>query len=79
MIQSKLTFDELQTAIVEVESIVNSRPLTYVSSSDLEEPITPSHLLIGRRVLNLPDNLHSLQLSEMEIREGHTHLLTIFP
>lgn len=29
----------------------------YVSSSDLEEPLTPSHLLIGRRVLNLPDHL----------------------
>ena len=42
---------------MEVESIVNSRPLTYVAASDWEEPITPSHLLIGRRVLNLPDAL----------------------
>ena len=24
---------------------------------DLEEPLTPSHLMIGRRVLNLPDHL----------------------
>ena len=46
-----------QTAIVEIESIVNSRPLLYLASSDMEEPLTPSHLLIGRRVLNLPDNL----------------------
>ena len=28
-----------------------------MTSSDLEEPLTPSHLLIGRRVLNLLDNL----------------------
>lgn len=35
--------------------IVNSRPISYVSSSDLEEPW--SHLLIGRRLLSLPDNL----------------------
>ena len=55
--QAKLSLDELHTMIVEIESIINSRPLSYVSSSDLEEPLTPSHLLLGRRILNLPDNL----------------------
>ena len=49
--------DEIHTAVIEVESIVNSRPLSYVSPDDLEEPLTPSHLLMGRRVLSLPDNL----------------------
>jgi hypothetical protein len=53
--QAKLTCDELLTAVIEVEAIVNSRPL--YSSDDLEEPLTPSHLLIGRRALSLPDNL----------------------
>lgn len=37
--QAKFTLDELHTGVVEIESIVNSRPL---SSSDLEEPLTPS-------------------------------------
>ena len=55
--QAKLSLDELHTAVVEIESIINSRPLSYISSSDLEEPLTPSHLLIGRRILNIPDNL----------------------
>lgn len=55
--QAKLSLDELHTAIVEIESIINSRPLSYLTSSDLEEPLTPSHLLIGRRILTLPDNL----------------------
>ena len=49
--------DELHTAIVEIESIINSKPLSYVTSSDLEEPLTPSHLFVGRQVLNLPHNL----------------------
>ena len=42
---------------MEVESIINSRPLTYLSPSDLEEPLTPSHLVAGKRVVNLPDDL----------------------
>ena len=55
--RAKFTLDELNTALTEVESILNSRPLSYISSSDLEEPLTPSHLLMGRRVLNMPDQL----------------------
>ena len=43
------------TALTEVEAIVNSRPLSYLSSEDVEEPLTPSHLLTGHRVLSLPD------------------------
>ena len=52
---AKLTYDELSTVVVEVECVLNSRPLTYVSSDDTEEPLTPSHLLTGRRVLSIPD------------------------
>lgn len=52
---ASLTFEELLTIVTEVEMTVNSRPLSYVSSEDLEEPLTPSHLLCGHRVLSLPD------------------------
>ncbi len=55
--RSRLSLDELQMALVEIESIINSRPLSYISSDDRKEPLTPSHLLIGRRVLSLPDHL----------------------
>ncbi|XP_065894153.1 uncharacterized protein [Dysidea avara] len=49
------TLESLQTITVEVEAILNDRPLTYVSPdiSDLS-PITPSHLLHGRRIVKLP-------------------------
>ena len=49
------TLESLQTIIVEVEVLLNDCPLTYASSdiNDLN-PITPSHLLHGRRIVKLP-------------------------
>lgn len=64
--QAKFSYDELNTALIEVEGIVNSRPLTYVTSEDFEESLTPSHLLIGRRILSLPDDLSYLEDSDEE-------------
>ena len=55
--RASLSYDEMQTVIIEVEAIVNSRPLSYVHPDDLEEPLTPSHLIVGRRLLSLPDHL----------------------
>jgi hypothetical protein len=56
---ARLTYDELLTSVTEVEMILNSRPLTYLSSDDAEEPLTPSHLLLGYRVLSLPDTVET--------------------
>eukprot|EP00731_Ephydatia_muelleri_P009272 Em0004g1610a len=53
--KAKLSYDELMTTLVEVEATLNSRPISYLSSEDFEEPLKPSHLLIGRRVITLPD------------------------
>ena len=50
-----MTFNELLTVVTEVEAILNSRPISYVSSEDIEEPLTPSHLLCGRRLFSLPN------------------------
>ena len=45
----------LQTVIVEIEAVLNDRPLTYISSDiDDPEPLTPAHLLYGRRIISLP-------------------------
>ena len=46
--------ESLQTIIVEIEALLNDRPLTH-SSPDLDdpEPIMPSHLLHGRRITTL--------------------------
>ena len=53
--ESKNLSSCLQTLIVEVEAILNDRPLTHVSS-DIEdaEPLTPAHLLHDHRITSLP-------------------------
>lgn len=50
-----MNFGELSTLITETEAALNSRPLTFVSVDDMKEPLSPSHLICGHRVLSLPD------------------------
>jgi len=45
--RANITYDELMTVITEVEMILNCHPLSHVSTEDIEEPLTPAHLLIG--------------------------------
>jgi transposase InsO family protein len=53
--RAHVTLSSLQTVIVEIEAVLNVRPLTYVSSDiEDEEPLTPSHLLYGRCITSLP-------------------------
>ena len=47
---ARLTYEELLTVLIEIEGVLNSRPLTYVYDDDLQ-PLTPSQLVIGRRLL----------------------------
>ena len=55
--RSCLNYEQLRTVLVEVENIVNSRPLTYVnmSTSDIDfEVLTPQKFLSVGRNENLP-------------------------
>ena len=49
-----ISLDELQTIVAEIQSHINNRPLTYISSNrDSPEALTKSHLLCGRPILLL--------------------------
>ena len=47
---AKLSYEELGSVLIETEGVLNSRPLTYVYDKLTETPLTPSLLVIGRRV-----------------------------
>ena len=58
--RARLTFRELETTLIEVEAIVNSRPLAAIKASPEEPiPISPGHFLIGRTPVIVPEGNQS--------------------
>ena len=58
--RSCLCFEELNTLLVEVEGIVNARPLTYLyyDLDDTNLALTPSHLVNDHRLQNTFNSSH---------------------
>ena len=54
---ARLSYEELLTVLVEVECMLNARPLTCEYNKVHGEVLTPSHLICGRRVKSLPDEI----------------------
>ena len=50
--KAKLSYEELLTVLAEVEGVLNSRPLCHIYDDNVEEVLTPSHLILGRRLLS---------------------------
>lgn len=52
-----LTYEEFSTILVQVEGILNSRPLCPIPNSNNDEilALTPAHFLIGRTPISMPD------------------------
>ena len=69
------------TVVAEAEMILNCRPISYVSTEDLEEPLTPGHLIIGRRISGLPevgcpqDEDFGISQSDLSRRARHLNMI----
>ncbi len=76
---ARLTYEELLTLLIQIEGVLNSRPLTYVDEEE-NEPLTPSHLVIGRRILSIPSEPPDVGKCEVEksgIVKRNKYLITI--
>ena len=82
--RTTLSYDELNTLLIEVESVINSRPLTYAEddTDGISYTLCPSHLINGQRVMNTPNNAHfkvvSTNASITPRRKHHHRLLQHF-
>ena len=71
-----LTFSELNALLIQIEGIINSRPLTAVSDDCRDPlPVTPAHLAIGRPINQLPESKEeSLEESSKRTVERYLYL-----
>ncbi|XP_071052883.1 uncharacterized protein [Onthophagus taurus] len=53
---ASFTYENFYTLLVQIEAILNSRPLTQLSTDPNDTtPLTPAHFLIGRKLTSPPD------------------------
>lgn len=53
-----LKFEELNSLIIQIEGMMNSRPITEISSDPTDFlPLTPGHFLIGNSITSFPEQM----------------------
>lgn len=72
----KLSEEVLRTVLIEIEGILNSKPLGYVSSDVADpDPITPNSLLMGRPDSALPQVIYPASDLLSRKRWRHSQIL----
>ena len=67
LFNSRLTYEEMITVLSNVETIVNNRPITYTYDELTQTPLTPNHLLYGRRLsLECKESIHDTPVTSNE-------------
>lgn len=66
---SRLKYNELLTILTDIEFILNNRPLTYIYEELNKEPLTPNHLMYGRKLNMKADDSNLLPATNTSIAE----------
>lgn len=54
---TSLTYEDLSTVLTQIEGVLNSRPLSPLSSDPQDlTPLTPAHFLMGKPLISLPED-----------------------
>ena len=58
-----LNYSEMATVLADVEASLNQRPLTWMFEGEVDPPLTPAHLALGRSLYTLPDTHNSKEVT----------------
>lgn len=77
--KSSLEYKEFETTLQEVEAILNSRPLTFISSDANEpSPLCPAHFLVGKRLTALPpEKIRVISSTKSELTRKYRYRLNL--
>ena len=77
---AKLNFEELYTVLVQLENMINTRPLTYyLSKENCDEHIIQSHLIEGRNIdrRNIVDDNDNIITLDTRLTKTHIKHVTV--
>lgn len=73
--RARLNYSEMYSILTDIEAALNQRPLTYLGSDPMNpQPITPSHLAIGRSLQTLPTVASTKEIS---LSKRYKHVQTL--
>ena len=77
---NKITFDKLQTVLLEIELIMNNRRLTHIYTDSTELPLTPSQLVFSRNLehSSLSESPVNVEVDIYEHKEKSTNIINHF-
>ena len=65
--KAKISYVEMCTIISEVEGDMNNRPLIYLNEENVNELLTPNHMIYGRSLTLVNEN-NLVEINENEMR-----------
>ena len=77
--RNKFNYIELTTILQEAESVINSRPLTYLNEDCFKESLTPNQMIHSRNISNHRDEeIQSKNVTAKAVRNVCKHTYIVF-